>query len=87
MTISWGQFINGISVYGQDPIQTCSDALHTSISNGCLLVTAENQGLIDSAIDEYGGGWIEMLLGAGKAAACFAITAAEAPDLKNCTLQ
>ena len=84
MSITWGQFINGISLYGADPVHTCAHALHTSISNNCLRVEADEQIIIDT-IEQYGGEWIETILASGIADVCFKKSAALVPNIANCT--
>jgi len=84
MAIAWGQFINGIGVYGADPVHTCAHALHTSISNNCLRVKADEEIIIDT-MEKYGGEWIETILSSGLGDACFYKSAALAPDIANCT--
>lgn len=84
MAIAWGQFINGISVYGADPAHTCAHALHASISNNCLRVKADEEIIVD-AVEQYGGEWIETMLASGSGDVCFYKAAAIAPDFTNCT--
>ena len=86
MAIMWGQFINGISVYGKDSTYTCAHALHSSISNRCLFINETGEGVdVTGAIQEYGAQWMETLLGSGDVEACFAKAAAAPPNYKDCT--
>jgi hypothetical protein len=81
--ICLGQFVNGISVYGIDPVETCSYVLHASVSNNCVSVRA-GQDEIQKAIDFWGNKWIEYMLGNGTDV-CFGISSSVAPDPSNCT--
>ena len=94
MAVFWGQFINGISVYGMDPVHACGTALHTSISNGCLWVGADGNytdddagflRAVEEAKENYRDQWVESLLTQGDAMACFKRSAAAAPDFQNCS--
>ena len=84
MAVAWGQYINGISVYGKDPVHTCAHALHTSISNGCLWISARGS-IINATKEEYGANWIETLVGSGLGKACFDKSAGEVPNFQNCS--
>lgn len=81
--ICLGQFVNGISVYGIDPVETCSYALHAAISNHCVSAKAEQEE-IQKAIDLWGQEWMENMLGNGTEV-CFGVSSSVAPDPSNCT--
>ncbi|GFH61622.1 hypothetical protein CTEN210_18098 [Chaetoceros tenuissimus] len=78
-----GQFVNGISVYGIDPVHTCRHVLHASISNHCISVKADG-GDINEAIELWGSEWIESMLGNGTADVCFGRASSVAPDPSDC---
>jgi hypothetical protein len=59
--ICLGQFVNGISVYGIDPVETCSYVLHAAISNNCVKVIAEQE-QIENAVELWDNEWIENIL-------------------------
>jgi len=41
MAAAWGQYINGIAVYGRDPIFACSHAYFSIRGNGCNVMDPE----------------------------------------------
>ena len=57
MAICWGQYINGVSVWGRDSILTCAYSNHVAIGNGCdsgacsRLLQATNTNYTDVASD------------------------------------
>lgn len=63
-TVCVGQFVNGIAVYGLDPVLTCSHALYESISNHCVFVRADEKE-VELAKTVWGSEWIENMLGNG----------------------
>ena len=47
MAWCWGIYVNGIAVYGRDPVLTCEYAYFLTIDNRCPYISCYLEGLAD----------------------------------------
>eukprot|EP00532_Pseudo-nitzschia_australis_P015939 CAMPEP_0168255924 /NCGR_PEP_ID=MMETSP0141_2-20121125/5529_1 /TAXON_ID=44445 /ORGANISM="Pseudo-nitzschia australis, Strain 10249 10 AB" /LENGTH=96 /DNA_ID=CAMNT_0008192487 /DNA_START=194 /DNA_END=481 /DNA_ORIENTATION=+ len=47
MAWCWGMYVNGIAVYGRDPVLTCEYAYFLTIDNRCPYISCYLEGLAD----------------------------------------
>ena len=47
MAWCWGMYVNGIAVYGRDPVLTCEYAYFLTLDNRCPYISCYLEGLAD----------------------------------------
>ncbi|VEU42193.1 unnamed protein product [Pseudo-nitzschia multistriata] len=57
MAYCWGMYVNGIAVYGRDPLLTCDYARFLSEDQGCPVAPMAAVGYAAPSRDGGGGGW------------------------------
>ena len=50
MSLMWGIYLNGIAIFGRDPIMTCAVTVYQAQNQQCLFLLNENCGLKDLAM-------------------------------------
>lgn len=70
MAYCWGMYINGIAVYGRDPVLTCEYAYYLSVDLRCPYIECYIEGLANNDSNETNHTYVKPMI---------------APDWKNCS--